>query len=339
MKMKQNIQFVLYSYKRILSILLFLVFPLIGFSQEVKVNTSVNSKKIIIGDHISYKNELTFDLQKFRVQLPRVNDTFNHFEVVERKKVDTNSKQNKFTITQETILTNFDSGVWVVPPNIFKVTPLDGSASYEIQSKPISIQVNTVEVDTSKAIMPIYEIIEADRSWWDAWKYHIMGFIGLLLLIAIVYITLKKLKNREKKPIKIKTKYVAPWDAATNSIQKLSAKELWLTNQEKQHHTRLTDIVRTYIEDAFEIDCFEKTSQEIITDVKKYLQKKKYKGRQEELEKLRTIFLTADLVKFAKSKPSEQEHVKSNKDALAFVQSTSVFLKNNLQSEPKLSER
>jgi len=335
MKRKKSIANGFVHLKAILIVLLCLVGALPISAQEVKVNTAVDKKEILIGDHISYINELTFDPQKFRIQLPRVQDTFQHFELVERKKLDSSAQQNVLALKQESILTNYDSGVWTIPAYTFTVTPLDGSSSYEIQSKPIDIQVNTIAVDTSKAIMPIYEIIEADQSWWDAWKVYILGALGLLLLAILIYFLYKKLKNRNKQPKEAQQKYIAPWDAAHNALQKLIAKELWTQEEEKQHHTRLTDIVRTYIEDTLDLDCFEKTSQEIITDVKKSLQKKKYKGRQQELERLRNIFLTADLVKFAKSKPTELEHEKSNQDAKDFVQSTAVFFKKEIARQSK----
>ena len=318
--------------------IVFIVLPSALHAQEVRLETTLDKNEIQIGDHLVYKNTLIFDPQKFRVKLPRLSDTFNHFEIIERKKTDTANQRNQFQLSQETVLTNFDSGVWVIPKQIIAVTPLDGSSAYEIESKEVSVRVNTIAVDTSKPIMPIYEIIEAKQSWWDAWKIYILGFLGLLIFGIILYFIFKQLRNREKKPKEEKKIYVAPWEVAQSALENLIQKEHWLSNQEKQHHTRLTDIIRNYLEDAFELDCFEKTSQEIVTDVKKYLQKNKYKKRQEELDKLRNIFFTADLVKFAKSKPTESEHLRSNEEALSFVESTSTFLQQLKDTKTTSSE-
>ncbi len=302
--------------------------------QEVKIKTITDKKVMVIGDAIQYRNEIQLDEQKFRVQLPSLADTFNRFEVINRASTDTTRNKNSTKLIQESTLTNFEEGQWNIPAQTFVVTPLDGSPAYEIQSPEIPITVKTIDADTSKPIKPIFEIIEAKQSLWDAIKYYLLAALTLLLLIIVFYFIYKKVKSREKKPKFTKKKYVAPWEVANQSLQALIKKEQWLAQKEKLHYTELSDIIRTYIEDGFGIDCFEKTSQEIITSVKKFLQKRKYKKRSEELDKLRTLFTTADLVKFAKSKPTEEEHQQSNQAALSFVSSTAEFLKqeNDIKS-------
>lgn len=319
--------------KSFILILIVPMFSLASYGQNVQIETKVDKNKILIGDQIRLQYKIRFNPQEYRIASSRIADTFNKFEVVERKPKDTTQNGNIATITQEHIITNFDSGSWAIPTNSIYITPLDGRPAYEKLTDSVLIQVNTVDADTSKPIKPIYDIIEAKKPWWEVWLYFGVAFLALVLIIGIIYYFVKRYKNKEKKTNGKKQVYIAPWDAASDAIQKLIAKELWLNEQEKQHHTRLTDIIRTYLEDAFELDCFEKTSQEIITDVKKSLQKKKYKKRQEELEKLRNIFFTADLVKFAKSKPTEEEHEQSNTDALAFVNSTAKFLMNEQRSQ------
>ena len=316
----------LLSFKSVFMLLVFLVSSFLVQAQEVQIEVKVDKTNILIGDQISLRNKISFNPQKFRIQLAELADTFNQFELVSRIKIDTANGKDQIILTQENLLTHFDSGTWVIPSQKFVVTPLDGSATYEILTDSFPIQVNTIDADTSKPIKPIYDIIAAKKPWWEAWLYWGSALLGLLLVLGFIYYYYKRNKNSIKLPKKEKKVYIAPWDAAADALQKLRDKELWLSGQEKQHHTRLTDIIRTYLEDAFGLDCFEKTSQEIITDVKKSLQKKKYKKRGEELDKLKNIFWTADLVKFAKSKPSELEHQKSNEDAISFVNNTSAFL-------------
>lgn len=317
-----------------------IVLTLIRFdamAQDVKLQSKVDKQNIVIGDQIQLEYLLQFDPTQFNVQLPRLADTFNRFEVVVRLKNDSVQKGEELLLRQKNILTHFDSGAYTIPPQTFTVKPLDGSPAYEISSEPLEILVNTVAVDTSKAIKPIYDIIAAQKAWWDPYLYYALALIGLLLVLALFFIIRKKMRA-QKGPIKeIKKVFVSPWDNATQKIDSLVSKELWLNQHEKEHHTQLTDIIRTYIEDGFGIDCFEKTSQEIITSVKKHLQKNKYKNRSQELEKLRTIFFTADLVKFAKSKPSEQEHELSNQAATQFVESTQEFLIQKQQAEKAAS--
>lgn len=324
----------------LLGITLFLV--LIAMSlfvegQEVKLETKVDKSTILIGDHINLKHKLVFNPTQFRVQLPILTDTFNRFEMVERKQLDTTAQGEQIILTQENIITHFDSGQYIIPAQLFTVTPLDGSPAYEIASDSIPILVHTIDADTSQPIKPIYDIIAAEKPWWETPLYIGLTVLVMLLIGGLVYYYLRRLRNKKREPNVTKKVYVLPWDNALQMSASLISKKLWLANQEKMHHTQLTDILRTYIEDGFGIDCFEKTSQEIITDVKKYLQKNKYKKRSEELDKLRTIFFTADLVKFAKSKPTELEHEQSNQALQNFVNSTKGFLAQMQQKENKQS--
>ena len=306
-----------------------------SLAQDVKVSSQVDKSQILIGDHINLEYKVDFNPQQFRVQLPQIADTFNKFETIRRNELDTLEEREKIILTQQNIITNFDSGVWVIPAQKFVITPLDGSATFEILSDSIPIVVNTVAVDTSKPIKPIFEIIAAKKSFWDTYKNWFFGFGALMLLGILLFFLIKKYRSRKKKITVTKKVYVAPWDNAIQKIQSLQSKKLWLHGEEKKHHTELTDIIRTYIEDAFGLDCFEKTSQEIVTDVKKFLQKNKFKKRGEELDKLRNIFFVADMVKFAKSKPSIEEHEQSNVEAASFVESTATFIQRLQKQEAK----
>lgn len=307
-------------------------------AQEVKLQSKIDQQSIVIGDPIELQYQLTFDPTKFRIQLPTLADTFNQFEVVEQNILDSITKGEALVLTQTNIITHFDSGAYTIPAQQFTVTPLTGGTAFTIRSDTFRVLVQTVAVDTSQPMKPIFDIIAAERPWWDALLYPALALLGLILLILLFFFIRKTMRQKNLQPKQIKKQYISPWDDAEQKTRSLVSKTLWLSGEEKEHHTELTDIIRTYIEEALGLDCFEKTSQEIITDVKKYLQQNKYKKRSEELEKLRTLFFTADLVKFAKSKPTELEHEQSNQAAFDFINRTKDFLITQPKTEtPKAS--
>lgn len=326
--MRENpyIQKIICNIKWLLIVAVFIFFAMSSRAQEVKINVSATPQKITIGDYVSLKYSTSFNPQKVRVSLPNILDTFNHFEIVERKKIDSLEKQDVLNLSQENIISNYDSGAWYIPSVTFSVQPLDGSEPYEIKSDSILIQVATVAVDTSQPMKPIYEIIEAKAPWWEMWLYILGALIILLIIIGLVYYYRKHIRTKTERPKKKNKNEELPWQKAKRLLQELEREKLWESGQEKEHHTQITDVVRTYIEEVLGLDCFEKTSQEIVTDVKKTLQKRKYKKRGDVLDLLRNIFMTADLVKFAKSKPTEDEHLGSLRNAEQFIDSTSTFL-------------
>ncbi|HWS01405.1 MAG TPA: hypothetical protein VN249_12360, partial [Prolixibacteraceae bacterium] len=72
----------------------------------------------------------------------------------------------------------------------------------------------------------------------------------------------------------------------------------------KDYYTRLTDIIRTYLEERYEVPAMEQTTQEILSQFKgecSQIKGKLYTGLQNTLD-------TADLVKFAKYIPLPDEN-------------------------------
>ena len=83
----------------------------------------------------------------------------------------------------------------------------------------------------------------------------------------------------------------------------------------KAYYTRLTDTLRKYIEERYGFNAMEMTSSEII---------EKLTATQDEkaLSELRHLFLTADLVKFAKYSTLINENDMNLVNAIAFIDQT-----------------
>lgn len=291
-------------------LLLLLIFLLTSntysFAQPVKISASIDSSNIVIGDQINLKLSATYNPQLYRVSFPSLPDTFNHFEVVDRSKMDTVIGRDENTFKQNIIITNFDSGQWKIPPMIFDVQPLKGDAPSELLSDSFLVNVNTVQVDTSKPIKPIFGIRGAKMPIQQVLLYILGALLIAALLGFLIWYFIKTLREKNKKPeFKEPEIVLLPHEKAMQQLEQLSTQQLWQSGQEKQYHTYLTDIVRTYLEEQFKIDCFDKTSSEIIQQVKKI------KALSTSRQNLRFIFDTADMVKFAKSKPTADEHIQS----------------------------
>ena len=304
-----------YQYKnnfrsRIMNALWISVFIFLGtnnaFAQDVKVSARIDSSSIMIGDQINLELTATYDPQLFKVQFPQIQDTFNHFEVVERAKMDTVIGRGDNIYKQRVLITNFDSGQWKIPSLGFDILPLKGAEPKIIYTDSFLINVNTVEVDTAKPIKPIFGIRGATMPIKQIILYVIAGILIAALLGFLLWYLYKTIRDKNNKPLSKETELILPpHEKALQALSRIEQQALWQNNQEKQYHTLLTDTVRLYLEEQFTIDCFEKTSSEIIQQVKKI------KALSTSRQSLRTIFDTADMVKFAKSKPTPEEHIES----------------------------
>lgn len=87
-----------------------------------------------------------------------------------------------------------------------------------------------------------------------------------------------------------------------------------MNDKSKAYYTELTDIVRIYLENEFEVDAMEMTSDEIKNAIKNITV-----IHVSDQKKLVETMNAADLVKFAKSKPLQHENDLNWNNILEFV--------------------
>ncbi len=296
----------LMALKGAICIFLLLFSSVISSAQQVKISAKIDSTNIQIGDQIRLQLSTTYNPQLYRVQFPSIQDTFNHFEVVERSKMDTLTGRNENTYKQTVIITNFDSGQWKIPPVAFDIQSLKGEAPQTLLSDSFMVNVNTLPVDTTKPIRPIFGIRGAKMPVKQIILYALAGLLIAAILGFLIWYFIKTLREKNKKPEHKEPEIILlPHEKALQSLERIEKQQLWQSGLDKQYHTILTDVMRLYLEEQFNMDCFEKTSSEIIQQVKRV------KALSTSRQSLRTIFETADMVKFAKGQPLPEEHLES----------------------------
>ena len=174
--------------------------------------------------------------------------------------------------------------------------------------------VADVEVDTTTAeIRDIAPIERVPYTFWELFRWVLLAWAVAAVGIVVWWLVDRKKRRgsifAHTEPVDTRT----PYQRAVDSLEELREKRLWQSGKVKEYHTELTDIVRRFIEEATGIRATEMTSDETIAEV----ERGKWK---EESELLRSIFTTADLVKFAKSEPLPHEHEASLKSASLFVE-------------------
>ena len=288
-------------------------------AQSIQVNARFDSTAIMIGDQIKLLIEL--ERQKdVQVQFPVWTDTLtSKIEIVEAYPVDSVPVAGKMVrLTQEILVTSFDSGRHVLPPIRFPFV-IDGHSD-TIATRPIYLDVFTMPLDSTQNIADIKPVYKVPISWADIWPW-LLGF-GLLLLVAalIGFGIYAFIRRRNNKPIFSAPKPVEPPHiTALRELDKLHGEKLWQSNRTKDYYTRLSDIVRTYIEGRFGVTAMEMTSDEILSGLHKT-------GFEDNnlVDRLRKFFLLADLVKFAKADPLPDENETSMLDSYLFVNNTKI---------------
>ena len=284
-------------------------------AQEIKVNAKLDTNLILIGDQLKFRIEVEQDRDIF-VELPVFNDTIaSSIEIVDRSEPDTTFLTDKIIrLEQEYTLTSFDSGFHIIPAIPFPF--VKESVKDTILSRPLLLQVYTFQIDSVTGITDIKPPINTPVTFKEVVPYILYSFAAILIILLIIWLIIKFGKNKAIPVIRQKPKEPAH-KIALRELDLLQDKKLWQQSRFKEYHSSLTDIIRRYIEDRFDINAMEQTSNEVLDSIKhaNILSA-------ENFEKLSQMLSIADFVKFAKLKPLPDENEKSLKYAYDFVLST-----------------
>jgi len=217
--------------------------------------------------------------------------------------------EDRLKLRQHLVLTSFDTGFYVIPSFIFH----DRLNKDSLKSNALPLEVFTMEIDTSKGITDIKLPFDVQLGFWEIAPYI---FVGLFLLAIAIgfWFYYKKRKNTETAiPVRVKpTEPAHIW--ALRELDKLSSEKLWQKDKIKLFHSRLTDIVRTYIEYRFNIPAMENTTSETMEACLPL------KEIPEEIcTNLQAMLELADLVKFAKWNPLADKNESSQQIAYDFI--------------------
>lgn len=307
-------------------------FTLTGKAQQIKVEAKLEQMNIKLGDQTIFRLMAHIPANG-QVDFPVLADTISSkVQIVAMGKTDTLTDKNNpgiKTISRPYTITSFDAGVHMIPPYTFV------SKEGNLSTQAIPLEVTAVKVDTTKAIYDIKEPLAVSYSFmdWlrDNWKLVLFSTLGILLLAGLIWYVISKRKNR---PVKVELpKPLVPFHTiALDQLNALKNEKLWEQGQVKAYHSKLTDIIREYLEKRYEINALEQTSEEIFSGLK-HLDIK-----EQDMNKLRQMLLLADLVKFAKARPLNSDNEKSMENAIGFVMNTKVVPATTHKAQNKDNE-
>ncbi|WP_240740240.1 BatD family protein [Flagellimonas allohymeniacidonis] len=268
--------------------------PATGFSQKApKVQTEIDTTSIKIGEQIKYKITVEVDSTDI-VHFPE-GQTFSPLESVEALLTDTTKNKNRLTLQRIYALTQFDSGTYTIPPQRIAIN------EQPFFTDSFNIKVADVAVDTTKQKMfDIKPLIQVERSNAELWKTLLWIVLGLAIIGGLIYwffLRKKPLTEEEKEAL------LPPYDRALLELKRLENSKYLIQDDYKKYYSELTAIVRSYLEEDVHISALESTTAELITKLEMLIDSGELKLEEETIRQFQKILQTADLVKFARSKP------------------------------------
>ena len=180
----------------------------------------------------------------------------------------------------------------MIPPLVFGFNGEDWSDS--VSTYPLYLLVRSVAVDST--IYDIKSPIHVPVGFMEVFPY-VAG--GLALLAAVGFLVWYLRKRRGSESLLPASKTEEPAHViALRDLDELKEQKIWQQNEFKNYYSRLTEIIRRYMERRYGIPAMEMTSQEIHR-----AWVSSGEDRDDLSGSLNMLLNLADLVKFAKEKP------------------------------------
>ena len=207
-------------------------------AQSINFTVTIDTNKILIGDQITLQFEAGLP-KKSAYLWPSFPDSIEGIELVSVSKIDTSKKDGNWVLTQKLLLTSFDSGYFVLPPFTFS------SNGENISTEAIGIAVDFPEISEEQDYFDIKDPLSVKRNWWTIvwWGMAILGLLAIISLVLLIILRKKRGYLRKVPEI-----YIPPYEQALKELTELEAEQLWQKGEVKAYYSRVTDILRTYIQ-------------------------------------------------------------------------------------------
>ncbi|MBK8575418.1 MAG: hypothetical protein IPN90_07010 [Elusimicrobia bacterium] len=275
-----------------------------GAFAKVRVETSLEPREGTVGDLLVLQLKTVAEAPgNCRVD---VGGTVGAFEVVQfstaAEQRNGSLVERDFTIT----LALFDVGVSTLPA--LTVRCQEQAQTVEVKTPEIPVTIKSVLTPESKDIRGLKGYLKKVPNW-----PVILSLLAFLLVIGGIVVWVKFGKGKGGRRPPPGPPPVAPHVRALEDLRRLEEE---LTAPAKVFYSQLTDILRAYLEGAFDAPAMDRTTAEIFVELKSL------SITIDQRLGLRAVLEDGDLAKFAKLEPTEEERLNDFQRVRDFVLAT-----------------
>jgi hypothetical protein len=283
----------------------------------VTVTSAFDSARIYIGDQIKFTVTVE-QPSNLKLSLPVFKDSLmKNIEILSGPLFDsTQSGDGMIKITEKYLITSFDSGYYQVPPVYAELKNEEGIKRF--YSDYSQLEVMRVKIAPADTAAKIYDIISPYRAPVTLGEI-IPWVLVAALLAALIWAGIRLIKKFRKKETGVEEVIIKDpaHIIAFRELESLREDQVWQKGEVKLFYTRLTEILRQYLENRYTVFSLELTTAETLDALVKTGFKKDALYNQ-----LKTILTGADLVKFAKYSPEPAENDTHFQNSWNFVELT-----------------
>ena len=304
--------------RKYIVIFILLILAVVSHAQ-VQVTASVDSTKILIGGRSHYFITV-YAPKGTKISFPEFNnkkEIISDVEVLSAKS-DTANANGKVRIRRIYTITAWDAKRYTIPAQ--KVI-VDGATK---TTGNVALDVQAVPIDTVKSTpMPPDDIQQVPFSWGE-WVPVILVIVLALILICFVFYLYRILCHKKNGRTPKNTRTLSYYEQAKQDLSEIAANKM-LYAEQKDYYTDVTNVLRKYISQRYNINALEMTSHEILGSMKEVC----------DVSELKVVFNTADLVKFAKYSTDANDMTYYFDSIVHFIDSTKVDEPKEVIEEPK----
>ncbi|HLG29202.1 MAG TPA: BatD family protein [Candidatus Brocadiales bacterium] len=312
---------------------LYSLFNTIAIAQEESINVTatVDKTEVNIGDKlrytikVDYASGVTVTFPDFGEHLVRHGESAFGMTGFTIKDSGTgkpkNMRNSRIVQEQWYILDTYTTGSYTIPSATIKYTE-PGGEEREVKTPELHIEVKSVmkegeDASNIKDIKPPVNIPVSYR------KLYLWGGIPFGILVcggAASWLLLKRKRNGISSVL-IKR---SPGEIAYDALDALSKSDLITKGQVKEYYFSLSNIVRHYIENRFQLMAPERTTEEFLVEMSNADSRGGVTTPLQDKHKqlIKSFLRHCDLVKFARYNPDGQEIKDAFNSALRLVDET-----------------
>ncbi len=287
-----------------------------GQSTPPNVEARFSPDSIAIGDQFTLEVTVSKDIVQ-QVGFPEFKDhtISGILEILQESGADTVSREGRNVVLRKKyLLTTFEEGGYNL--GRYPMLYIDKNITDTIWSRDsLILKVGTFEIDTTKdQIFDIKPPLDTPLKFGEFSGYLLWGLLGLAAVGAVIWLIIKRRKALglfgSPKPTD------PPHVAAIKALEILHNQKVWQAGRHKLYYTKLTDIIREYLEKRYGISAMEMTSDEILAAIIDLNLPAK------SVDEMKELLRSADLVKFAKHVPDADYNENAYLSAYYFVEDT-----------------
>lgn len=268
----------------------------------VSVYIDVDKNEITIADRLNLTISVISD-EEYDVKLPGFGEKLEQFGIVDYQTSQPElTGDNRLKFSRSYILEPFLSGDYVIPPMkiFFKKKDDAAGTDHEIETEEIIVHVTSLLPENFEQ-MELHDIKPPENL---PQSYKLWLWAGILSVVALlsglcVFVVIRK---RKKTGDALTANKIPAHLQAFDELNALVSENLVEKGDIKVFYQKISDIVRRYIENRFNIKAPEQTTEEFLTGIQT---RNDFDDNYKAL--LKNFLTRCDLVKFAMHQPETED--------------------------------